>query len=522
MVERDASMSSKPARDTNCESDVSAAEIIAAGATYSSSLFHRIGSSAALAFMLAVLMVLTATLTQINSNNSILTALPAALEPSVGGAALILLVPLSISLQVLVRLPRDPESTERAEAIARRQFWGTVAGLSTVASLFVAISTIMYAFVEGQQDQRINFVDLLGVPLGAFLMALLTADAAAITDLEARRRDLVSERVAQNIQQVMLGIRRIQGKPPSHPIRQIVWSAVVFGGLSFLGGTWLAHVLLGNVTATISWGVMSLVLVSYSFLMVGQIVRDAVLGKVLDTLFPVLLTGLVLVAVTLSGVSVGVALRDGDDLDSFYTAVGYGLSVTLPALSMVLGIALVPLGKHSMSSLGVLTRLLLGARLKRLRNFQPEDTKRQPWRAYAWTAIALSLVPPAAFAMTAIAYWHRRGPKQQFLKDEHLSQGDGDKVQTASVTAEVEELGKVETSLGTGSGKQAALMNGEGRLGQGAQNGRNAKGQLMTWAWIIPAAFLLFEILLLVFLPYYGARLGWFTSISVGPSGGLV
>lgn len=423
--------------------------VVVAETRYARSVRRWVGRAALFGASLVAVQAFLAWMTRIDASTTRSELSPVTLAVENGGAALLLLLPVSIALQVLVRMPRDQESVGAEDACAHRQFWGRVAGVVTLASAFVALSTFAHSFAANTQARTLNVVELLGVPLGAAITLLIAADAAALAEMEAERLSLDTSRLSVTIRGIETAIDRIPGKERTHPRRGLVVQGSLLGVLTIGAGAWLAHLLIGHIVMTASYAVLSIMLLSFALLTALQVIPSVLQTKILEVVMLLVLPTLVVVVMVLEGAVTAMQVGAGSDVARYLSGIAYGFLIGMPSIVVVVGLT-IPRGDQRASPPLL---AVAGARLKtqaeRLQKVTPQADP-EPWRVFAWLAIALFILPPASATLATIATWLR------------------------------------------------------------AEAGDARRG-LLSWAWVTTVLATVLELGAVVLLPFYGEALGWFT-----------
>lgn len=387
---------------------VHAEAVVIAETRYARSLRRSAGRATLIGVVLVGVQVLFVGLSALGpaDRSSALSLSPATLGPDHGAAALVLLLPASIALQLLLRMPRDQENIEPEDASAHRQFWGRVAAVVAMSSAFVAFSTFLGAATT-HFPRSLDVVQLFGVPAGAAMTLLIAADAATLADLEAERLSLASSRTGVAVERIEAAIERIPGAIDPHPKRSLLWRGTVLAVVTIAAGSWAVQGMLGLVGLTAAYAVFSAVLCLFAVGAAVQAIPSALQARVLDTMMVVLPPALVSVVIALEGSATAMRLGSGDDVPRYLQGLAYGLLILVPPV-MVIGTLVFLRGRRNRSpALLSVARSSLQAQVERMRRVKaPQEP--EPWRAFAVVAMLLSLLPPASFVLAAIAAWSRR------------------------------------------------------------------------------------------------------------------
>lgn len=423
--------------------------VLVAETRYARSVRRSVGRAALVGALLVSMQALLAWMTRIDGSTARSEVSPVTLAVENGVAALLVLLPASIALQVLVRMPRDHENIELEDACAHRQFWGRAAAVVAMASAFIAQSTFVHALVENAQGHRIDVVELFGVPAGAAITLLIAADAATLADLEAERLSLDDSRASITLRNIEAAIARIPGMERPHPKRRLAVQLSLLGVLTIGGGSWLAHVLTGHVGMAVGYAILALMLLPFALHASAQAIPAVLQTKILETVLLLLMPSLLVVVIVLEGAVTAMQVGTGGDVSRYLAGVAYGFLIAAPSVVIVVAF-IIPRGERRASPpLFAVARASLNAQAERLRKVAPPADP-EPWRVFAWLAIAMFVLPPISVTLATIATCLRR------------------------------EAG-------------------------------DARRGLIGWAWAITALATMLELGALVLLPFYGEALGWFT-----------
>ncbi|WAA66130.1 hypothetical protein [Microbacterium oxydans] len=384
--------------------------VVAAETKYARSLRRAVGVAALVGSLLVGVQVLLAWLTRTAAEaqqTAVSVVSPATLDGQQGGAALLLLLPSSIALQVLLRMPRDHENVEPEDAVAHRQFWGRMAAVVAMASAFVALSTFVNAAVANVTVNSLDVVEMFGVPAGAVLALLIAADAATQADLEAVRLSLASTRTAEAIERTRAAVSRIPGRADQSPKRSLVIQGVVVGVVVIGAGSALVHGMIGHAGLTAAYAFFATALSVFALGTAAQMIPSVLQAKILDTVIVLVPPALVTVVVVLEGATTAMRFASGEDQSRYLTGLTYGLLIALPPVMIVAALVL-PRGRGRVSSpLFAVARSSLLAQIARLEKVETRGES-DPWRVFAALAILASPLPPVALVLAVIATWQRR------------------------------------------------------------------------------------------------------------------
>lgn len=431
------------------------AAAVEAQTSYSRAIAGIVGRATVGGGALVVLIGLASLLTSIGSGASLREpmVLPAVLERDPGLMALGFLIPLAIALQVLPRLSRDPETTAAVDAIAQRQFWGGVSAILALVAAVVTLSTLIHEVVLGLRSMTIDVVELLIVFCVGAAAMFLSADAAVLARSEADRLRLAAARRAKEVRQLESAAERIHGRQVRYPVVALVTQGIAIGlvaiGLGMLAPWWLT----GYFPLALAYAFIAAVLLLVVLCIGEQVVRSAVLGEILTCAAGAAAIALILfVYMASSGAAFlpTMAALIEPVADAYVASMAFGVLTGAPAL-ITLAFVTVPRGpKRTMAPMLALIRLKLRKQIKRLECPHEPTPTAAPWRALAWAAIVMCIVPVAGLLVAMLATWQRRDSTDQ-------------------------------------------------------------RRALLAWAWTAPALLLLLQLAALMLLPIYGVALGWFS-----------
>lgn len=398
-----------PADDATTDETIGDA-VVLAETQYAARVRRTVVYTSAGGGMLAGLLALLGGLTRMAVNSDSASISPVALSNQQGGGALLLLLPVSIALQVLLRMPRDRERIPVEEDIAHRQFWGNVSSVVATAAAFVAVSTFLAALSHIGQSDGLDVVKVFGVPAGAAIALLIAADAASLAELQADRLSLPRSRSDAAVRSIEAAIDRLAGKPRKRPYVSLVVQGMIVAALTISGGAWLAQVIVEQPRLTFVYAVLTTSLSVFVALAATRATPAVLENKILDALMTVMLPTLVAIAFVVEAMSGALYLNPGDDLITYYRAVAFGLLVGLPPIIIVAALT-IPRGERMASPpLLAVARSSLQAKAERVKKIK-ERRESEPWRVFASLAMGLCLLPPAAFVLMVIATWQRREAK---------------------------------------------------------------------------------------------------------------
>lgn len=366
----------------------------------------------------AILLFLSFALFAVLSSLDVSSTAPTMSVPQVGvdraGAALIVLLPLAIALQVLMRMPRDPEMMHAAESAAHRQFWGHIAAVVAMASGFVGIGSFLHELMSfAASDQPLDFLRLAGVPLGAAASLLIAADAATLSNFDARRLNLRGARRAQQIAVRRVARMRILGTGREHPAGATAFQGIVATAATIVPLSLLVQNHFGKTNITAMFAAAAVILVAFAWYTFGQVLRSTVMLRMLDAIVTLGFVALVFLIYGMQVVAgVLTSLGTMNSVEEYIPVVALGLATPLPAL-VVIAVLTLPRGaRRRTAPLLDMTRRRLGKEIERISTSKDESERRRTWTPFAWTAIVLCLLPLAALPAAVIAQSLRRGDQE--------------------------------------------------------------------------------------------------------------
>lgn len=339
------------------------------------------------------------------------------LDRSGAGAALAVLLPLAIALQVLNRMPRDPEAPSMASPTAQRQFWGGIASVVAVASAFVGwIALVSEIVTVATRGTAIDVVSVLGIPLGAFVAALVASDAAAISTMQSRHLGLDAARRRFSLVELRTARARIPGLDRPRAARSFVIQAVVSGTVATGALAAIVHVTVHDGRTTLLYGVAALIIVVFGTAMLPSIARSAYQLQLSTLLSNAVLFALVAAVYSLQTTAAVLTLNPSVEAPGDVAPmIIVGLLVPLPAVLVSLVLALPGSDNRRRTPLSALAHRSLERSISKLQS-EPQPSRRSaPWERYALTATALSVVPVAA-AFPAVIAWKVRRAQQDVRK----------------------------------------------------------------------------------------------------------
>lgn len=332
----------------------------------------------------------------------------ARLDSGTAGAAIAVLLPLGLALQVLLRLPRDRETVGASDAAAQRQFWGKFASLVAVGAAFVLVGSLVDSFAISFATKLGDFVGLLGLPLGAGLVLVIAADASVVADLESKRLDLMRAGQAQTAKELRESMSRLR----TDTTRQSAKKRYARQGLTI-------GITITTLAAMVAWVLIPVPVVIFMFACTSLIVTGftvsvfpgvavaIVRGRILDAILQIMPA--LLIAVSMSSASIAAAYAyayGASPIAALPRAILFGVLMNAPGMATIAFLAWRPLSWQPAPLLSV-ARSKLADQLARLERAETERNKPELWKSIAKGALALSFIPPLALLLAGAATWHR-------------------------------------------------------------------------------------------------------------------
>lgn len=317
--------------------------VIAAETRYGRSLRQNIGLSVLVGGLIVGVQALLTWISSAGPQDRTPSLSPAALAGEDGFTALTVLLPVSIALQVLLRLPRDHESTAQDEAIAHRQLWGRIAGVVAMASAYVALSTFFDALIGSLSIMTVDIGKIAGVPLGLTIAMLFAADAATVADHQAERIDLAPVRSERTAEELNDAIRRIPGKVTPHPRRALIVQGMVVSAAATGAGSIVVQLIIGHRGATFVYAAVSALLTLFVLGVAVQVISSVVKLRILDTLTLLVPAGSLIVLFILESAFVAMHFDTGGDMRRYLIGLGFGFLVAMPS-SVTVALLSIPRG----------------------------------------------------------------------------------------------------------------------------------------------------------------------------------
>ncbi|MGQ7311063.1 hypothetical protein ACUOFU_05095 [Microbacterium arabinogalactanolyticum] len=326
------------------------------------------------------------------------------------GTAIIFLLPISIALQILLRLPRDPDQLKPDEATAQRQFWGSVAALVSAGSAFVALCAFVDGFIATVHDEVLDLNRLLGVPLGSVVALVIAADAAATAQREGRLLNLDSAYREEQINALEAAAKRATGDSSERPRRRLI----IWLGLAVVVSVGVASAvvwfLLRDGRATALFGIIVLIVTFFSAFVLPHAGTDLLRGKLLEIIGQALQPVMVLLVFALQLTGFALSLipeADQGQPSAYIPAIAYGVLAFLPVILATIMVA----AHHPWSRLAPPLFDYAGSALlesaRRLREKEPQSRERDTWEVFAWAAILTSMLPAIPLLLALAAKVHR-------------------------------------------------------------------------------------------------------------------
>lgn len=387
-------------------------------------MLRAIGRASGIAFATFFAQAVFATETRLIGQSASQTAIP---YPGIGlpeaGAALLVLLPVSIALQILLRLARDPEQLGPEDAVAQRQFWGNFAGLVAAGSAFVALCAFVVAFIATGSGTTLDLNQLFGVPIGAIVAMLLSADAAASAERESDRLQLAGAYRDAEIRALEHAAAQVGEKEHEHPRRRLIrWASIALLLSLALAGL-LSWLLLRDGRAITLFTVMASILTLFVALALPRAATAVLRGKPLDIMMQILPPALILLLFGLQLTAYSFTLIPRSSWNepwAYLPGIAYGLLIFLPiVLVSVLLTTRVPRMKFAAPLLDY-SRSTLESTAERLRKKEPKRPEFETWEIFAWSSICTCLLPFVSFPLAGGATFHRarsaNRPRRLFLR----------------------------------------------------------------------------------------------------------
>ncbi|MGV8882567.1 MAG: hypothetical protein ACOH19_10465 [Rhodoglobus sp.] len=386
-------------------------EVVAAAGKYSRSMLRTVGPALAIAFVAFIVQSAVAAGSQLAGDTANRTVI---LYPGLGiseaGSALLVLLPVSIALQILLRLPRDSEQLKPEDAIAQRQFWGSVAALVAAGSAFVGMGTFFASFLASVGGSTLNPNELFGAPMGAFVALMFAADAAATAQRENEKLELASAYRRVEFRAIATARGRVRGKFRDHPRRSLItWTSATLV-LSVAATSALTWWLLQNDRATVLFGAVALMVTLFGAIALPRAVIAVLRGKPLDFIMQTLPPALVILVFALQLTAFAFPLIPQPALNepwAYVPGIAYGLLLFLPVILVVTVLTVRSPWSRFAAPMLDYSRSSLRAAAIRLCSKDQDPRELKTWEIFAWAAIGASVVPFVSLPLAAAATLHR-------------------------------------------------------------------------------------------------------------------
>lgn len=384
-------------------------EIVAAGESYSREMLRTVGIAIGVAFALLGGQAVIAGATHLGSPGFSGATVPyPGIALSAAAAALAVLLPSSIALQILLRLPRDPDQLARGDAVAQRQFWGSVAGLVSAGAAFVAIGAFIDGFIATMNGPTLDLNRLFGIPLGSAIAVAFAADAAATAQREGQKLRLADAYRGAEITALKIAIARVPGGENETPRRRLVrWEATAI--LMSTGiCTAAAWFIVQDARATAVYAITTIMVSLFAALALPRTAIGALRGRPLEVIMQTLLPGLVIIVYALQLTAFAFTLIDDQEEPWAYVpSIAYGLLVFLPVVSFAVAVAVRVPGSSLAAPLLDYARFTMRTTANRLRSRRTERSERETWEIFAYAALGTCLIPIISIPLAAVATLHR-------------------------------------------------------------------------------------------------------------------
>lgn len=373
------------------------------------------------------------------------------IEPVSATTLLAILLAASFAVQSLLRMSRDPRRFTVEEAIAHRQYWGGIANLVALAAAFMFVYALGNGLLGSMRNLELNLYTLFVLPFSALLALLSSTDASVLAENEAKKFSVKNGQYQHEIQHLQTAIAKIPGTSRPRTRRALVFRSIGIGVFSVGTCSLLIYFLLHDWTAVALFASIALLLFCYVVPFVISSASLALQGKLLSSITQLIPAAFVpVVVITQSLVPMlQITGAGGNDRLLASTTILACFATVVPTL-MTLVFLMVRRPNSPRASLFLdFQRAKMRRSVIAIRTQTAEKDRRENWEYFAWAAVSLSLIPPAAFFLSVATAWHRR-------------------------------------------------------------NADRRKRGLYWWAWAAPMVGFLVEIALLVLLPWYGHALGWF------------
>ncbi|MHA7984834.1 hypothetical protein ACX9R5_03430 [Rathayibacter sp. CAU 1779] len=324
------------------------------------------------------------------------------------GAALVVLLTVSIALQALLRLPRDPDRLTPEDAVAHRQFWGGFSSIVATAAAYIALCTFVNGFVTTVSESALDVKGLFGVPLGAVVALLLTSDAAAITQQEARVLRLADAYREKGIAALRIAADRVSGHRSTRPRQRFIWWSCGTGVSAVTLAALAAWSLVPDSNAAFIFASIAVISTATAVIVLPEAATAVLRGKALDLIMLTILPAMMVLifAVQLIGYALPLVV-ERDQPWAYVPAIGFGLLLFVPVVLVPASLSLPRLWGDRSAPLLDLARKKLEDEADRLRKKETGPRDLETWEVFARAAVWVSPVPIVALPLAAAAALHR-------------------------------------------------------------------------------------------------------------------
>ncbi|WP_240372886.1 hypothetical protein [Brevibacterium zhoupengii] len=383
---------------------------------YSHSMFATFRFVGIAAGLLYIMQWVIAAISTSTSENSSTPKIPyPEADTGAAGVAVTLLITSAIAVQIFLRLPRDPERFTENDAVSHRQFWGPVANLIAVGSAFLVPYVIVDSLISAVETGVLNLAQAIGIPLVAVIALVFASDAVTIVSEEAqhpRYRQMVRGARLASLHRTK---SQINGVPRKHPVPAFILYSLVVGSLIVGAGSWIVWALFEQPSLTIAFVILTSLSTGGMTLVCTQAVTAALRGRILDSIFQVILPVLAITLVSLQSIMIASPYISRPSIpESYIPALAYGILVTVPPFASVGILATIRIPRKFTSPMVDLSRHQLDKLIERYKMESPESPSGgETWRLLSGCAIALSPFPFVSLFLAVGATWHRSSSPQK-------------------------------------------------------------------------------------------------------------
>lgn len=329
--------------------------------------------------------------------------------------AVTLLITAAIAVQVFLRLPRDSERFTREDAVSQRQFWGPIAILIAIASAFLIPLVAVDAILSSADSGVLNTAEAIGIPLVAVLALIFASDAATIVAEEGKQEYFVQLQTKAKISELRKTAGWIKGKSRKRPTWALVGYSISIGSILVGLGTWAAWGLTEQQLLIIAYAVLSSLCTAGMVIVSAQSVPAILRGRILDSIFQVLLPVLAIVLVSLQSMILALPyIGTPKDPAAYIPPLSYGVMITIPPFATVALLAAIKLPGGRSAPLMDFARNQIEKLIEKYEQVQSTHrSDNEMWRVLSGAAILLSPIPFLSIFLSAGATWHRRHSPHQ-------------------------------------------------------------------------------------------------------------